>query len=137
MGVEPFLAASSIIGVVAQRLVRRNCPHCSSPYTVPERAIRSLGISPTDVGGHKMMRGAGCDKCLGTGFKGRLGIFEFLFIDDHIQKMITDRASAGTIKTYATDTLKMRTLIADGRRAVLEGATTPEEVLRVCQWEEV
>lgn len=137
MGVEPFLAASSIIGVVAQRLVRRNCAHCNSAYDAPERAMRSLGISSRDLAGHKLMRGTGCDKCLGTGFKGRLGIFEFLVVDDHVQKLITDRASAGTIKTYATEALKMRTLIGDGRRAVLEGTTTPEEVLRVCQWDEV
>ena len=83
------------------------------------------------------MRGAGCEVCAGTGFKGRTGLFELLVVDETIREMTTDRASAGTIKGYATETLGMRTLLEDGRRAVLGGLTTPEEVLRVCQREDL
>ncbi len=137
MGVEPYLAASSIVAVIAQRLVRRNCPICSSPVTAPEPALRTLGIHEADLRGHSLMRGKGCEKCLGTGFKGRTGLFELLMVDEPIQKLITERASAGDIKNYAVDQLKMRTLLQDGRRAVLKGLTTPEEVLRVCQREEL
>jgi type II secretion system protein E len=137
MGVEPYLAASSIIAVLAQRLVRRNCPSCSGPVPAPEAALRSVGLREADLKGHPFIRGKGCEKCLGTGFKGRTGLFELLVIDEPIQKLITERSSAGDIKNYAVEKLKMRTLLQDGRRAVLAGLTTPEEVLRVCQREEL
>jgi general secretion pathway protein E/type IV pilus assembly protein PilB len=137
MGVEPFLAASSIIGIMGQRLLRRNCPVCTEPAQESESALYSLSITPDDLKGHTLMRGKGCDRCQGTGFKGRTGLFELLVVDETIRKMTTERASASAIKNYATETLNMRTLLEDGRRAVLEGLTTPEEVLRVCQREEL
>jgi type II secretion system protein E len=135
MGVEPFLAASSIIGVMAQRLVRRNCSTCSVPVKEPESALWPLGIA--DGHGHTLMRGRGCDKCQGTGFKGRTGLFEFLVIDEKVQHLITERASAGAIKNHAIANNGLRTLLEDGRRSVLAGRTTPEEVLRVCQREDL
>jgi type II secretion system protein E len=137
MGVEPYLAASSIIGVVAQRLLRRNCSNCAKPSDESETTLRPLGLSAKDVKGRVLMRGAGCDKCQGTGFKGRTGLFELLVIDEKIQHMITERAPSSTIKNYAVETLGMKTLLDDGREAVLAGRTTPEEVLRVCQREEI
>ena len=137
MGVEPYLAASSIIGVVAQRLLRRNCANCSKPVDEPESALRPLGLTPNDVKGKPLMRGAGCDKCQGTGFKGRTGLFELLVVDEAIQHMVTERAPSSTIKNYAIEKLGMKTLLDDGRSAVLAGRTTPEEVLRVCQREEI
>ena len=137
MGVEPYLAASSIIGVLAQRLLRRNCAACSHPSVEPDAALRPLGLNSDSVRGHTLMRGKGCEKCQGTGFKGRTGLFELLVIDEELQRMMTLRASASAMKAYAIDNLKMRTLLDDGRRAVLSGLTTPEEVLRVCQREEL
>lgn len=137
MGVEPFLAASSIIGIMGQRLVRRNCPSCSEPAQESQSALRSLSISPADLHDHTLIRGKGCDKCQGTGFKGRTGLFELLVVDETVGRMTTERASASAIRNYATETLGMRTLLEDGRRAVLDGLTTPEEVLRVCQREEL
>lgn len=137
MGVEPYLAASSIIGVVAQRLLRRNCASCARPVEEPEAALRPIGILPEHLKGKKLMRGSGCEKCQGTGFKGRTGLFELLVIDEAIQHMITDRAPASTINSYAIEKQKMKTLLDDGRAAVLAGRTTAEEVLRVCQREEV
>ncbi|AIE85981.1 GspE/PulE family protein [Fimbriimonas ginsengisoli] len=136
MGVEPFLAASSIIAVVAQRLVRRNCPNCSKPAAEDEVSA-TIGISTQDLKGRHLIRGTGCEKCAGTGFKGRVGLYELLVIDEAIKKMITDHAPASTIKNYATEHLHMRTLVEDGRRTVLNGLTTAEEVLRVCQREEL
>jgi general secretion pathway protein E len=137
MGVEPYLAASSIIGVVAQRLLRRNCANCARPFEETEAALRPLGIALKDLKGKTLMRGPGCEKCQGTGFKGRTGLFELLVIDETIQHMITERAPSSTIKSYATAKLGMKTLLDDGRAAVLAGKTTPEEVLRVCQREEI
>jgi type II secretion system protein E len=137
MGVEPFLAASSLIGIVAQRLVRRNCPFCSvSDQVSTADALRSVGISKEDAANATVMRGIGCDKCQGSGFKGRQGLYELLTIDEHIKHLTVARASAGEIKNYAIEKLGMRTLLGDGRIAVLNGRTTPEEVLRVCQREE-
>ncbi len=137
MGVEPYLAASSIVGIMAQRLLRRNCQFCIEPVQESESALKSLKITPEDLHGRTLMRGRGCEKCTGTGFKGRTGLFELLVVDEAVRKMTTDRAPASTIKNYATQTLMMRTLIEDGRRVVLDGLTTPEEVLRVCQREEL
>ena len=136
MGVEPFLAASSLIGVIAQRLVRRNCPFCSVPSQEPADALRSVGISADDLKGRTLLRGQGCDKCQGSGFKGRQGLYELLTIDEHVRHLTVDRASSGVIKQYGVEKLGMRTLLGDGRLAVLNGRTTPEEVLRVCQREE-
>jgi len=136
MGVEPYLAASSLIGVVAQRLVRRNCTNCSAPSKEPEDALRAVGITPEDMVGKTLMRGKGCDKCQGSGYKGRQGLYELLPIDDTIRHMTVERASSGDIKQYAVENLGMRTLLGDGKIAVLNGKTTPEEILRVCQREE-
>jgi general secretion pathway protein E len=137
MGVEPYLAASSIVGIVAQRLVRRNCPSCAEPAHEAGASLKSHNISDQALRDHTIRRGKGCAKCQGTGFKGRTGLFELLVVDETVRKMTVDRASASTIKNYAAETLGMRTLIEDGRRAVLAGQTTPEEVLRVCQREEL
>jgi len=136
MGVEPYLAASSIIGIVAQRLVRKNCAFCAKPSVEPDNFLFSLSITPEDLRSHTILRGEGCDKCQGTGYKGRRGLFELLMIDDHIREMTIDRASAADIKKYAVEQLHMRTLLEDGKFAVLAGQTTPNEVLRVCQTEE-
>ena len=137
MGVEPFLAASSIVAILGQRLLRRNCPACTRPSEEPPSALEALRITPADLRGKTLMRGVGCDVCAGTGFKGRTGIYELLVVDEAVRGMTTDRASASVIKAYATEKLGMRTLIEDGRRIVLDGLTTPEEVLRVCQREDV
>jgi type II secretion system protein E len=136
MGVEPYLAASSIIGILAQRLLRRNCPYCSAPYEESSAVLESLKIRAAEIPGGRLIRGHGCDKCQGTGYKGRRGLFEFLAVDETIRQMTVQRASAGEMKAHAVEKLKMRTLLEDGRRAVLAGLTTPEEVLRVCQSDE-
>ena len=137
MGVEPYLASSSIVAILGQRLLRRNCVHCAEPFVEPPSALASLRITPADLQDRSLVRGRGCEQCAGTGFKGRIGLFELLVIDETIRKMTTDRASASVIKAYATETLGMRTLLEDGKRTVLEGHTTPEEVLRVCQREDL
>jgi type II secretion system protein E len=137
MGVEPFLAASSIVGVVAQRLLRRNCPFCSQPAEYDADALRAVGITPEEAATANFREGKGCDKCGGSGYKGRQGIYELLVIDDHIRHMTVERESAGAIKQYGIDNCHLRTLIGDGKLNVLNGKTTPHEVLRVCQREEI
>jgi general secretion pathway protein E len=136
MGVEPYLAASSLVGVVAQRLVRRICANCSEPDTPDMDALKSVGIAPEDIQGRNILRGRGCDKCQGSGFRGRQGVYELLMIDETVRHLTVERASASVIKNHALEKQGMRTLLGDGRLNVLNGKTTPEEVLRVCQREE-
>lgn len=137
MGVEPYLAASSIVGVLAQRLLRVNCKACSVPQLESDEALLSLGLNPADYrGAHPFMKGQGCDKCGGTGFKGRRGVFELLIVDEEIKKMTVERVPASKMRDHAIKNQQMRTLLGDGRLALLEGQTTAQEVLRVCQRED-
>jgi type II secretion system protein E len=137
MGVEPYLAASSLVGVAAQRLVRRNCPTCSVPTEFDPDALRAIGMTEDEVKSAKFMAGKGCDKCGGSGYKGRQGLYELLIVDDQIRHMTVERMSAGVIKNYALEHCGLRTLINDGKMNVMVGRTTPQEVLRVCQREEI
>ncbi len=134
MGVEPFLAASSIIGVLAQRLVRRNCKHCVEEYQPEADALIALGLK--DHPG-PFYRGVGCEKCGGTGFKGRQGVYELLTVDEEVRRMTVERSPASYIKDHAVKNQNMRTLLGDGRLAVLAGVSTADEVLRVCQREDI
>lgn len=127
MGIEPFMVASSLSAVMAQRLVRRICPHCREPYT-PEREYAGITLPPT------LYRGRGCDHCFGIGSWGRIGIYELLPIDSEICSMIIKRTPAGVIKEYALSK-GMRTLRDDGLTKAAAGLTTIEEVLRVTQEE--
>jgi general secretion pathway protein E len=136
MGVEPYLAASSLVGVVAQRLVRKVCPACAEPMNASADILRPIGITEEDLKKHTLMRGKGCDKCQGSGFKGRQGLYEMFFIDEEIRRMTVDRRSANVMKQHAIAEQGMRTLLGDGRLMALAGKTTPEEVMRVCQREE-
>ncbi|MCC6403140.1 MAG: Flp pilus assembly complex ATPase component TadA [Fimbriimonadaceae bacterium] len=133
MGVEPYLAASSIVGVLAQRLVRLNCPNCSEPVEADYEALQAMGISAEAARGGNFMQGKGCERCGRTGYKGRRGVYELMGVDEEIRRMTVDRVSASLMRDHAMKHLSMRTLLGDGRIAVLEGLTTPREVLRVCQ----
>ena len=132
MGVEPYLVSSSVIAILAQRLVRVVCPECKEPYTPEKSALAEIDLSPEKLTGNTIYRSRGCDKCLGTGFKGRRGIFELLIIDGAIRKLILERADSNTIKELAIKR-GMRTLRMDGAATVAEGETTIEEVMRVTQ----
>jgi general secretion pathway protein E len=133
LGVEPYLVSSSLIAILAQRLVRKVCPDCRQQVAPTERELRELGL-----GNLKSDRpinfsvGAGCDKCFQTGYRGRTGVYELMLIDEKIQDLIYKRQSAGTIKRVALDA-GLRTLRMDGTRKVLDGITTVAEVLRVTQ----
>jgi type II secretory ATPase GspE/PulE/Tfp pilus assembly ATPase PilB-like protein len=128
MGIEPFLIASSLIGVTAQRLVRKICPHCKVEYT-PH--IDSLSFLELEIPKHvKLYRGHGCEKCQGKGYLGRTALQEVMGVDESIKTLILERASSSMIKEQARKN-GMRTLLEDGWAKVLEGITTMEEVLRV------
>jgi len=135
MGIEPFLVASSLIGVLAQRLVRTLCPRCKVPYEPTREELRSIGVVADQVKAVTLYRPGDCDVCL-KGYLGRTGVFELLVVDDDISQQILDKASSNEIKQRAVQR-DMRTLLADGRAKVLEGTTTIEELVRVCQRDEI
>ena len=129
-GVEPYLVSSSLICVLAQRLVRRICPDCKEPYDPPAHELRDLGLME-----HKktpFYTGAGCGKCFDTGYRGRTGIYELMTLNEDIREMIYGKTTAGAIKKKALE-LGMQTLRMDGARKVQSGVTTIAEILRVTQ----
>jgi general secretion pathway protein E len=133
LGVEPYLVSSSLIAIIAQRLVRKVCPECKEPIEPSSHELRELGLGDvgTDNGG-KFFVGAGCDKCFQTGYRGRTGIYEMMLINEDVQNLIYSRESAGKIKRHTLNS-GMQTLRMDGARKVLAGVTTISEVLRVTQ----
>jgi len=133
LGVEPYLVSSSLIAIVAQRLVRRVCPDCRQPSQPTAQELSELGLgSPEKNGGAKFYVGKGCDRCFKTGYRGRTGIYEVMLLSEKIQELIYRRETAGTIKRLALEA-GMQTLRMDGARKVLAGVTTVAEVLRVTQ----
>jgi general secretion pathway protein E len=133
MGIEPFLVSSSVLAIVAQRLIRTICPQCRRKYTPSREELEKLGIKekPED---QEFCRGLGCDECMQTGYRGRSGIYEILIVDDEIRQMVLNKADANMIKIKAMSR-GMRLLRQDGARKVLTGITTTEEILRVTQEE--
>ncbi len=142
MGVEPFLVSSSLVAVLAQRLVRRLCPVCKEPHTPGTRELLNLGLGKNAIstleqsraGGGQVFRARGCAECLDTGYSGRTGIYELLVVDDEIRSMVTAGANAGQIKRAAISK-GMLALRHDGLRKVVEGVTSLDEVVRVTQEE--
>ena len=129
MGVEPFLVASSILGVLAQRLVRKLCKHCKVEYMPTDEELAEMRLTRVDVPG-KVCRQVGCDECSGHGYRGRSGIFEFLPAYDEVKALVIANADAGSVARKAQE-LGMTTLWEDGVRKVVNGVTTFDEILRV------
>jgi type IV pilus assembly protein PilB len=130
IGVQRFLVASSVRAIMAQRLVRRLCGDCKQPGELTETEVRALNLQAAQLADARVMKPAGCDACRGTGYKGRMGIFEVFVLDDNIRHMINNRASTLLLRQRARD-LGMRTLREDGARKVLAGLTSAEEVISI------
>lgn len=128
MGIEPFNVAASLIGVLAQRLVRRICKHCSVEYTPEADVLRRVGLGEDQIQGKTLFRGVGCEKCSGTGYAGRAAIHELLIVDNEVKNAIVKEKSASEIKEVAASG-GMRTLRDDGIFKAFKGITTFEEVL--------
>ncbi|HAM70413.1 MAG TPA: secretion system protein E [Verrucomicrobiales bacterium] len=135
MGIEPFLVASSVEAVMAQRLVRRICPVCKTEQKVERDYLVKVGFPEADMPTAKFWRGVGCEECRQLGYQGREGIHELLVMTEAIRPLILNRSAASTIATKAMDN-GMKTLRTDGWKKALAGVTTIEEVLRVTQSEE-
>lgn len=130
MGIEPFLVTSSVIAILAQRLVRIICPRCREEYQPDEESLAKIGITPEMLEGRKIFRGKGCPACFNTGYSGRAGIFELLIVNEAIQNLILKTSDANAIKQRAV-AQGMVTLRQNGAQKVLAGITTIEEVFRV------
>ncbi len=128
MGIEPFNISASLLGVLAQRLVRKVCKHCKVEYTPEPDVLRRIGLREEEIKGRILYRGVGCEKCGGTGYNGRYGIHELLSVDDDIETAVVKDASAGELKELATRA-GMKTLRQDGINKAFQGITTLEEVL--------
>ncbi|HHL73589.1 MAG TPA: type II secretion system protein GspE [Bacteroidetes bacterium] len=128
MGVEPFLVASATVGVIAQRLVRKICPKCRAPFEPSDDLLRGIGVAPA---GKKWQfyKGAGCSHCRGTGYRGRVGIYEIMRMNEQLRSLCLQNASSDALKKMALQT-GMRTLRQDGFLKVVKGITTIEEVIR-------
>jgi len=135
MGIEPFLVASSVEAVLAQRLVRTICPKCKTIIPVQRDYLMSLGYPEDEIATTDFCKGAGCEACRMLGYQGRMGIYELLFMDEAIRPLIISRAASSTIAQKAMSR-GMRTLRNDGWKKVRAGQTTIDEVLRVTQTEE-
>ena len=130
MGIEPFLVASSVDTIIAQRLVRRVCQHCAEPFLAPPASLARLGIDGDAAARVRLRQGRGCRKCFDSGYHGRIAIYEILQVNEEVRHLVMENAEAGRIKQAAVRA-GMRTLRQDGAAKVLCGVTTIEEVLRV------
>ncbi|MGD8454168.1 MAG: ATPase, T2SS/T4P/T4SS family [Phycisphaerae bacterium] len=137
MGIKPFLVASSVQAIMAQRLIRVICKECKQVDPAPDRfVLKLLNISDEDLVGHHVYHGVGCNRCGGIGYRGRQGIFEMLEMNNELRELAFNRAPAGQVRAAAR-AAGMRNLLEDGKLKILNGVTTPAEIARITQSEGV
>ncbi|MCC6127648.1 MAG: Flp pilus assembly complex ATPase component TadA, partial [Chlamydiae bacterium] len=135
MGIEPYLLASSILGILAQRLVRRICPGCKTPYVASCDELAELGLKKDELAGGRLYKGVGCDVCFGTGYKGRHGIYELMPVSSKIKAQVLKSQDDQELRHLATKE-GMVTLFQRGATLAASGITTSAEVLRVTRLSE-
>jgi len=135
MGIEAYLLASSLIGVMAQRLVRTLCPHCKQPFTPTAEDLREINLAAEEAATLTLYHPRECEFCR-SGYSGRTGIFEMLPVDDEVRRQVVDKVSSNVIRQRSV-AKGMRTLLMDGRAKVVQGLTTVEELVRVSQRDEI
>ncbi len=136
LGVEPFLLTATIEGIVSQRLVRRICENCKTAFEPSEAQLMELQLTPDDIKGKKFYYGRGCSKCNGTGYRGRIGVFEIMVFNDEIRDLIMNQASTAVLRSAGQKT-GMRLLRDNGLEAIYDGITTIDEVVKETIMEEV
>ncbi|MCH7814880.1 MAG: Flp pilus assembly complex ATPase component TadA, partial [Planctomycetes bacterium] len=129
LGLEPFLITATLEGVVAQRLVRRICENCKTEFHPSEQLLLELDLKPEDVAGRTLYFGKGCDYCNNTGYRGRVGIYEIMILDDDMRETIIGQGSTNVLRDMAIKR-GMRTLRQSGLLAIFDGVTTIEEVVK-------
>jgi len=135
MGVQPFLVATSIQAVLAQRLIRVNCPKCQEKYKPDSKTLLSLNLRPEQHADVELVRGKGCDYCKGTGFRGRKGLFEMMVMNRQLRDLAFEKAPTNEVRKAAIAN-GMSSLAMDGVRKVLNGTTTPDEVVRMAKMDD-
>ncbi|MDO6460206.1 ATPase, T2SS/T4P/T4SS family [Granulosicoccaceae sp. 1_MG-2023] len=130
MNIETFLISSTVVSVLAQRLLRRICPHCAKPYKPNSTELKRLGYNPAELEGGNFHLGAGCEKCRFSGYKGRLGVYELLVLNEQVKDAILRNASSYEIRRVSFETSEMTTLLEDGMLKAYRGETSITEVLR-------
>ncbi len=136
LGVEPFLLTATVEGIIAQRLVRKICRKCKTPFEPTESQLMELQLTPDEVKGKQFYYGRGCDECNGTGYRGRTGIFEIMVFNDEIRDLIMNQASTGLLRAAAQRN-GMTLLRDNGLSAIYDGTTTIDEVVKETMMEEV
>ena len=131
LGVKPFLVAASVNAVLAQRLVRRLCPECSSEYEPTEQEFGALGLDPGLHAGRRFRKPRGCTVCEGSGYRGRVALYETMTLDGGVRDLVFRGESLDVIERAATGSGNLQKLVLDGAHKVLEGVTSVQEVLRV------
>jgi type IV pilus assembly protein PilB len=131
MGVAPFLVSSVMLVIIAQRLVRRVCTHCGEPVTPSADMLAYWGIAPDD--GIRFMKAKGCSQCLDTGYRGRVGLYEILYVNDAVRDMILSGKTAKEITKLAHEAGQIRTLKEDAAKKIMDRITTPEEAMSALQ----
>lgn len=129
MGAEWYLISGVLVGIMAQRLVRRNCPKCSEPHPYSREELEAIGITAADMGGATLLKGKGCDQCKGSGHKGRIGIYELMVANRELKTAITNKADFPELLQVVRKQ-GFKTMIEDGKEKVLKGITTPDEVAK-------
>ena len=129
LGIEPFLLTATIEGIIAQRLVRKICEHCKTPFSPTESQLMELGLSPEDIKGKRFYYGAGCSRCNNTGYRGRTGLFEIMTFNDEIRELIMNHASTNVLRT-ASQKAGMKLLREAGLSSIYNGLTTIDEVVK-------
>jgi type IV pilus assembly protein PilB len=130
MNIETFLISSTVVSVLAQRLLRRVCPHCAQPYQPSAADLRRLGYSISDLAGSTFKVGQGCARCRFTGYSGRVGVFELLVLNEAVKNALLTRCSSYDIRRVSMETSGLVTLLEDGIVKASRGHTTLAEVLR-------
>ena len=130
MNIEAFLISSTVVSVVAQRLLRRVCKHCVEPYVATPGELRRLGYTPADVGGARFVQGRGCPECRFTGYRGRVCVFELLVLNEMVKEAIVARKTSYEIRRISTESSGLVTLVEDGVHKAASGATSLNEVIR-------
>ena len=136
LGVEPFLLTATLEGIAAQRLVRKICDKCKTPFEPTDLQLRELHLTQEDVSGKKFCYGRGCDKCNGTGYRGRVALFEIMVFNDEIRELIMNHASTNVLRA-ASQKAGMRLLRDNGLAAIYDGVTTIDEVVKETVMEEM
>jgi type IV pilus assembly protein PilB len=136
MGIEPFLITATLEGIVAQRLVRRICTHCKKQFEPSEAQLMELQLLPKDVKGKKFFYGRGCSRCNGTGYRGRIGIFEIMVFNDEIRDLVMNQASTSVLRAAAMKN-GMKLLRDKGLAIIYDGITTIDEIAKETMMEDV